>query len=334
MSAIGLILQTPADDDLPFIILSITRIPAETHQRSADWVCLLFAAPHITLKALLSDESFPSDYAPLAPDFMFLPAGILKWQVEQTRDRVAGLLEDVIEKEKVIFGMTNTFDVASIKNTLFEQGKKHLKLRNRWLFEQELAENMSRCFDEIARRQTRSGNSRNSPPTYSRILLQRVQTLVSLSRMLKQDLATIPSKIQAQHQMVTSSKHIRELGRNTLNPSNQIDARLNIMIAQNSAIAAEEARRDSSSMKTIAALTLIFLPATFVASIFSMSMFNWQAESGGLVTSRWIWVYFVIAIPLTLMVLVFWILWYKWTQAKYSKRHGKGSQMVVFPDSA
>ena len=43
--------------------------------------------------------------------------------------------------------------------------------------------------------------------------------------------------------------------------------KLNIptQIAQNSAIAAEEARRDGSSMKTIAVLTLLFLPATTIA---------------------------------------------------------------------
>ena len=38
-------------------------------------------------------------------------------------------------------------------------------------------------------------------------------------------------------------------------------------IAQASADAAEGARRDSSSMKTIAALTLVFLPATTIAVI-------------------------------------------------------------------
>lgn len=38
-----------------------------------------------------------------------------------------------------------------------------------------------------------------------------------------------------------------------------------IQIANNSYRAAEEARRDSASMKTIAVVTLVFLPGTFVA---------------------------------------------------------------------
>lgn len=88
-------------------------------------------------------------------------------------------------------------------------------------------------------------------------------------------------------------------------------------IAKSSAQIAEESRRDSSSMKTIAVLTLVFLPATSLASIFSMSMFNWQARPGDVVVSGYVWIYFAFAVPLTLTILAAWLLWFRRTQRRH-----------------
>ena len=130
---------------------------------------------------------------------MFLPAGILKWQVEQTRDRLAILMEDVIKEEKNVISRAPQI-LNNVKITLFELGKAHLKLRNRWLFERELAKNIARCFDEIVRRQSKD----SSTAIYSKTLQQRVETQANLSMMLQHDFDTIPSKIKAQHQMVAA----------------------------------------------------------------------------------------------------------------------------------
>jgi hypothetical protein len=70
-------------------------------------------------------------------------------------------------------------------------------------------------------------------------------------------------------------------------------------------------------MKTIAVLTLVFLPATSLASIFSMSMFNWQAQPGDVVVSRYVWVYFAFAAPLTLIIIAIWLLWFRWMQRRH-----------------
>ena len=45
----------------------------------------------------------------------------------------------------------------------------------------------------------------------------------------------------------------------------QYDSRVNILIATQSANIAVETRRDSVAMKTIAGITMVFLPGTFVA---------------------------------------------------------------------
>ncbi|KAI9800018.1 MAG: hypothetical protein M1833_003547 [Piccolia ochrophora] len=50
-------------------------------------------------------------------------------------------------------------------------------------------------------------------------------------------------------------------------------------IAEQSKRIAVETKRDSSAMKTIAAVTMVFLPATFVATFFSMVFFHVGSET-------------------------------------------------------
>ncbi|WQF78785.1 hypothetical protein CDEST_03799 [Colletotrichum destructivum] len=75
-------------------------------------------------------------------------------------------------------------------------------------------------------------------------------------------------------------------------------------------IIASRTKVDSSQMKSIALLTMIFLPATFVATLFSMTFFNWQPNSkdGEVVVSPRIWIYAVIAGGLTMITLITWFL--------------------------
>ena len=56
-----------------------------------------------------------------------------------------------------------------------------------------------------------------------------------------------------------------------------------------------------------------------------MSMFNWHASGvdGDNVASKYTWVYFVIAIPLTLIVLLAWTLWFRWTDKEYRKKRAE-----------
>ncbi|KAI0183768.1 hypothetical protein EV127DRAFT_506397 [Xylaria flabelliformis] len=75
-------------------------------------------------------------------------------------------------------------------------------------------------------------------------------------------------------------------------------ARANIEIAA-------AAKTDSSQMKTIALVTMVFLPATFVASLFSMTFFDWNPPEGRHISPE-IWIYVIIAVGLTLLVIGLW----------------------------
>jgi Mg2+ and Co2+ transporter CorA len=91
---------------------------------------------------------------------------------------------------------------------------------------------------------------------------------------------------------------------------------------------AEDTHRDSASMKTIAALTMVFLPATFVATFFSMGFFHFGVNDNVQlkVAPLW-WLYLVVTIPLTVMVLVAWVWWLKLksgTDTRLKRRNSGG----------
>jgi Mg2+ and Co2+ transporter CorA len=60
---------------------------------------------------------------------------------------------------------------------------------------------------------------------------------------------------------------------------------------------------DSVTMKSIAFVTLTFLPPTFVSAIFSMSFFDYSAESGWAISHKF-WLYWIFAVPTTLLTAI------------------------------
>ncbi|KAK7908797.1 hypothetical protein PG985_016100 [Apiospora marii] len=65
--------------------------------------------------------------------------------------------------------------------------------------------------------------------------------------------------------------------------------------------------RDSQHMRAIAVITIVFLPGTFLAGVFSMSFFNWKTSDDSLV-SHYFYIYIVGAVILTLATVG--LLWY------------------------
>ncbi|KAI0867807.1 hypothetical protein GGS24DRAFT_495053 [Hypoxylon argillaceum] len=88
------------------------------------------------------------------------------------------------------------------------------------------------------------------------------------------------------------------------------DTFTNLDIAQNGLRVAEHTRRDSELMKSIALLTMVFLPATFVATLFSMGIFEWEGAHGEVLrVSPYIWLYVVVTVAITSITLGTWYLW-------------------------
>ncbi|KAK4122869.1 hypothetical protein N657DRAFT_646622 [Parathielavia appendiculata] len=89
---------------------------------------------------------------------------------------------------------------------------------------------------------------------------------------------------------------------------------------------AVDGKRDSIAMRTISILGIIYLPPTFVATLFSVDMFEWGhgSDSGSEVfalrASPSVWIYFAVTVPLTLATFVVWVLWAKKENQKTSQR--------------
>ncbi|QDS73994.1 hypothetical protein FKW77_008635 [Venturia effusa] len=89
--------------------------------------------------------------------------------------------------------------------------------------------------------------------------------------------------------------------------SNQIEARTQREIAALSARIAEQTQRDSSSMITIAAVTMLFLPGTFVSAILSTTFFDYGRD-GLAVSGQW-WILPAATFPLMVLVFGVWLAW-------------------------
>jgi hypothetical protein len=83
----------------------------------------------------------------------------------------------------------------------------------------------------------------------------------------------------------------------------QMNAQLSLQISRS-------ARTDGTLMKTVAVLTLVFLPATFLSAVFSMSFFSYDNGEEWKMSSS-IWIYFAWAIPVTVLTTGLWIWWQK-----------------------
>lgn len=99
--------------------------------------------------------------------------------------------------------------------------------------------------------------------------------------------------------------------------SNVIQLSFNLVTqADSSVMKADSAvlKTDSRAMKFIAFLTLVFLPATGVASVFSTPFFNIDWDSSGtenkvLQTARSFWIFWAVVLPLTLVGLLLCFAW-------------------------
>lgn len=71
---------------------------------------------------------------------------------------------------------------------------------------------------------------------------------------------------------------------------------------------ARAAKADSESMKTIAILTMVFLPATSVSSFFGMAFFD-RSDQGHFRASVAIWIFVVVTLLLTATTFFLWLHW-------------------------
>ncbi|ETS88087.1 hypothetical protein PFICI_01915 [Pestalotiopsis fici W106-1] len=83
---------------------------------------------------------------------------------------------------------------------------------------------------------------------------------------------------------------------------------------------AKATSRDSRHMRSIALVTMVFLPGTFFAGMFSMTFFNWSNDGGEPIVSEYFWVYVVVTVACTLLTVG---LWYYFNISRRSLRKSR-----------
>ncbi|KAH8651282.1 hypothetical protein BX600DRAFT_100986 [Xylariales sp. PMI_506] len=104
------------------------------------------------------------------------------------------------------------------------------------------------------------------------------------------------------------------------------ESRSQMILAKTSRRLAELSRKDSTDMRVISAVTLVFLPATFTSTLFSASFFNFSPNDSAHI-SKWIWLYVVITIILTAAVLACW--WF-FSQRQHAKAMTASRRESIF----
>jgi len=103
------------------------------------------------------------------------------------------------------------------------------------------------------------------------------------------------------------------------------------MVAQSNSLStiaiSKAAQSDSRAMRTIAILTLLFLPGTFISTLLAMPFFSvlTDSETGA---ERWsvsnkFWIYWAITAPITIITVSSWLVWQFW-ESKFMKPSGSG----------
>lgn len=87
----------------------------------------------------------------------------------------------------------------------------------------------------------------------------------------------------------------------------QRDSRVNLSVAEDSRRISSAALIDSRAMRTIAVVTLLFLPPSLIASIYDAGIIDVGAKS--IQVSKYWWTYFTSSVGLTSIVFAVWILY-------------------------
>ncbi|KAK0352836.1 hypothetical protein LTR59_015809 [Friedmanniomyces endolithicus] len=154
---------------------------------------------------------------------------------------------------------------------------EHIRLQRRSNFELELAANLVRYIDEYYKMWSALWEGGTS---YIDDMREKIDQQMRYSEQVQKDLDLLPQRIKNQSKTISNfiiqrdnklNIQLAESNRRIAEESRR-DNLLNLEMAAATAQVAQETRQDSAAMKTIAVLTLTFLPGTAVASFFSMGL--------------------------------------------------------------
>ncbi|WPG98670.1 Hypothetical protein R9X50_00146300 [Acrodontium crateriforme] len=279
-------LQTPYDAEGPFCSMALSK-----HGHVVKGI-FIYDDRIFEPTRILQGERIQSGWRSEGMQVISLPQAVVKAQSAWVSARLSGVTATIAGIERLLVeplmpGHSGR-DYASLSRALQACGATLIDLERRSRFETQVLDAI-----ETVTQKSRYGQVPwpSLAPLRASIIARRYEFEV-LPRRIENARMTIGNLVQQHNDL------------------------MNFETAESSRRIAEATLSESASMKAIAVMTMIFLPGTAVASFFSMAMFDWNANDGSELASKWLWIYFVIAIPLTGLVLMVW-----WV---FSKRMAKG----------
>ena len=90
--------------------------------------------------------------------------------------------------------------------------------------------------------------------------------------------------------------------------------------ARSSMAIAEATKADGQIMKATSLIALLFLPPTFISAVFSTTFFDFGMDSQSWGVSQEFWIYWAVTVPVTLVCLGVWYIWFARRTVKFPRR--------------
>lgn len=142
------------------------------------------------------------------------------------------------------------------------------------------------------------GSRKTAIDAVTQTLVEYLQLLSHMSKVMMGDLQYINSRGQAQTGAIYNL-----LAKQDNQFSQQIAAQ-SLDLSEDSRQIAAASKRDSSAMKGIAILTMVFLPGSYISALFAVPVFNFSSDSRVPQLKRTFWLYWAVTAPLTIVVLI------------------------------
>ncbi|KAH7092066.1 hypothetical protein FB567DRAFT_516403 [Paraphoma chrysanthemicola] len=309
----AMMLTYPGDKNLPgdlFIVNDLIQIKTYNHPIYYGWASTIAKEKFEPLRSLARSGAYmsiPYDIGPYLSDGMYAFASACVFHtfvenvVEDLTSNITDLAAEISRIEKDIqVGLQeeklNYRDLQKLRGEFTACVQKlrsaHFEHHEAFLIE------ASDCIKSILP----GAETNDWQPDYVRLdkatLRSYYEGLQALIEIVRAQLTDASAELQQKESLAIAQRGL-EISENSWKISQQ-----SLDISENSWKIAQATRKDSQTMRAIAFITMIFLPATFVSSFFGMNFFNGIPEKPGFDAARsFVWIYFTLAIPLTALVV-------------------------------
>ncbi|PWY76134.1 hypothetical protein BO94DRAFT_538509 [Aspergillus sclerotioniger CBS 115572] len=120
--------------------------------------------------------------------------------------------------------------------------------------------------------------------------------------------------LQNERQLLFRAKQLHSLKTRSRSLAERLHNEINLGFNLVSQRFGSDAKSDNAMMKTVAIVSMVYLPGTFVSGLFGTNFFNYS--DGKEVMTESFWIYWVITIPLTLLTMLIWACWHYYPRKK------------------